>query len=345
MNKKPPLTIEEIARTLNGELLLAEGEAENRMIEGVSTLDQANEKCVSFLTSSKFEDALNASRAAVVLIPQDFDAGGRSAIRLDNVWRGVKWLLEYFYKFESEEESIDPQASVAADVTYGKNLVVGANAVIEAGVILGDNVRIGAGSFIGENSRLGDGTAIHPNVTIYHETQIGNNCIVHSGTVIGADGYKYEKIDGLPQKIMQVGCVVLEDEVEIGANTCIDRASFNETRIGRGTKIDNLVQIAHNVKLGRYCLIVAGAGIAGSTELGDGCIVAGQAGLKDNINLGNGVIIGAQAGVMNDIPDGEMWVGSPAQPRRDFFKQELACRKFPELSKDLKKIKKSLKID
>ena len=333
------LDIEEVARLVGGEVVNAQ---RGLTVRGLTTLEEADADEVSFIAVTKHATGLEKTKAALLLIPEDLDPGSHPAVKVDNVWRGVKIILEHFHPQSAVCEKIDPGAHIAEGVKRGANLQAGPGVVIEEGAVMGDNVRLGAGCFIGARTRIGDNTLLEPNVSVMHDCMIGARVVILSGAVIGSEGFKYEEIDGVPTKIPQVGRVVIEDDVEIGANVTIDRASFTETLIGRGTKIDNLVQIAHNCRIGRYCIICSQVGISGSTELGDGCILAGQVGLADNLKLGNRVILAAQSGLMHNVPDGETWFGYPAQPIAQTMKLIAHYKKLPQMKKDLLELKKSL---
>jgi len=207
---------------------------------------------------------------------------------------------------------------VAEGVTLGADISIGAHAVIETGAVIGDRTVIGAGAFIGVETRIGEDSFIHPNTTIRERCVIGNRVTIHSGTVVGSDGFGYEQVNGKHVKIPQVGIVQIDDDVEIGANVAIDRARFGRTWIGEGTKIDNLVQIGHNVVIGKHAIIISQVGISGSTRVGNYAIIAGQAGLAGHINIGDHVVIGGQAGIAKDVPEKTAMLGSPAVPMREF---------------------------
>jgi len=213
--------------------------------------------------------------------------------------------------------------------------------VLEDNVTVGENSSIQAGAFVGRDSRIGKNCIIYPNVTIREKTQIGHNVIIHSGTTIGSDGFGYAQVEGRHHKIPQVGIVVIEDDVEIGANCTVDRAAMGETRIGKGTKIDNLVQIAHNVKMGENCIIISQVGISGSTEIGNNVILAGQAGIIGHLKIGDNVIVAAQSGVTHDLDAGNKYLGSPA---RDMMRQkriEAIVSNLPEYIKRIREIEKN----
>jgi UDP-3-O-[3-hydroxymyristoyl] glucosamine N-acyltransferase len=219
---------------------------------------------------------------------------------------------------------------------------VGAHAVVETGACLGDSVEIGSGCHVGQGVRIGPGSRLFPNVTVLERCVIGANVILHSGTVIGADGFGYEFVQGRHRKIPQTGIVQIDDEVEIGANTTVDRARFGRTWIGQGTKIDNQVQIAHNVIIGKHCIVVAGVGIAGSAQIGDYVVIAAQAGVAGHIEVGTGCTIGARAGVTKNLPPGRAsYLGFPAGPAAEERRRQAASRLVPDLLRRVKKLEQA----
>jgi len=223
---------------------------------------------------------------------------------------------------------IHPSAIVGSGVRLGERVSIQPHAVIEDGSQIGDDTIIGAGSYIGHETTIGSACVIYPLVTVRERSQIGSRVIIHSGAVIGADGFGFEMIDGRQHKIQQLGIVRIDDDAEIGANTTIDRARFGRTWIQQGVKIDNLVQIAHNVMIGRHCLIAGQTGISGSAKVGDFVMMAGKVGIADHVTVGAGAVLLAQAGLMSDVPAGARFVGSPAQPLRDFMKGVAALRRL-----------------
>ncbi|HMP84256.1 MAG TPA: UDP-3-O-(3-hydroxymyristoyl)glucosamine N-acyltransferase, partial [Verrucomicrobiota bacterium] len=214
--------------------------------------------------------------------------------------------------------------------------------------VVGDNARVGTrvvlhgGNHIGANSKIGDDTVLFPNVTLYPGTELGCRVRIHAGTVIGSDGYGYVQDAGIHRKVPQIGNVIIGDDVEIGANVTIDRGALGPTVIGKGTKIDNLVQIAHNVQIGEHCLVISQVGIAGSTKLGNYVVLAGQVGLAGHLKIGNQVTVAAQSGVMHDIPDGQKWLGSPAAPDKEMKRQFIALKHLHELAKRVKELERKL---
>jgi UDP-3-O-[3-hydroxymyristoyl] glucosamine N-acyltransferase len=239
---------------------------------------------------------------------------------------------------------ISTQAAIDPTVKLGAGVAIGPFAVIENGAVIGDGTVIYSGCFIGANSKVGKNSILYPNVVIREEITVGDRAIIHSGTVLGSDGYGFATIEGKHQKIPQIGRVVVEDDVEIGANVTVDRATTGETRIGAGTKIDNLVHIAHNVRIGRDCLIVAQVGISGSTTIGNRVTLAGQVGVVGHVHIGDGAIITAQSGIMNDVAPGEVLFGSPARLHREAMKLQAIFGKLPEIYSAIKALRKKTPV-
>jgi UDP-3-O-[3-hydroxymyristoyl] glucosamine N-acyltransferase len=247
-------------------------------------------------------------------------------------------LLPKLYPEEAHSPSIDSTARIGRGVKLGSNVTLDAYAVIENDAVIGDGVRIGAHCFVGRRVIVGAGSRLFPSVTLYAGAQLGERVTLHSGSRIASDGFGYVFSGGAHAKIPHVGRCIIENDVEIGANTTIDRGSIDDTVIGAGTKIDNLVQIGHNVKVGKLCLIMSQVGIAGSASIGDGCVLAGQAGLGGHITIGAGAKIGGQAGVFGDVPPGETWSGYPARPHRESLRATGAVFKLAAMIKDLERL-------
>jgi len=311
-------------------------------VSGLTTLESANSSDISFATSEKFRPRAEATRAAAIITPAGFELPGKTLLRVKNVWQAVMQCLDLFYPEPLPTHLIHPTSLIAQSAWLGKDITVGAMAVIEDGAQIGDGSIIGALCYIGQNVKIGNKTLIHPRVSVMADCVVGSHVILHPGAVIGSDGFKYEMINGIPTKIRQVGRVVIEDDVEVGANTCIDRASFTETRIGRGTKLDNLIQIAHNVEVGPYCMMAGQVGIAGSTKVGAGCIFGGQVGVRDNVTIGDKVMLAAQSGVNKSIPDGAQMFGAPAMPAREGMKIIMAMQHLPEMMQTIRELKKRI---
>jgi len=312
-------------------------------IVSLTTLDKAGGRDVSFLANRKFAETARASHAAAVIAGPDIDLGPeRTTLVVADVWSAVISVIDYFCPPDSPRAEIHPSAWVSPEAVLGQNVRIGAQAVIEPGARIGDRTRIGALCYIGRGAVIAEDCLLHPRVAIHDGVEVGRRVIMHSGAVIGADGYKYEVSKGRLAKVPQIGTVVIEDDVEIGANSTIDRASLSETRIGARTKIDNLVHIAHNVIVGSDCLIVAQVGIAGSTRIGRGCVLAGQVCLADNIAVTDGVRIGAKSGVASSIDKPGDYLGVPALPAREEAKILSAMRRLPDALKQIRQAQEEI---
>lgn len=261
-------------------------------------------------------------------------------IVVDHAYEALKRTIEFFYPDETDAPAIHPTAILHQDAKIGNHVFVGAFCEIGKMAVIDDGSSIAMGCFIDKHSKVGRGVRMDPNVTVYAHTEIGNNVIIHSGTVIGSDGFGFYHKDGLHVKIPHIGKVIIEDGVEIGANCCIARGTLGETRIKKGTKIDNLVQIAHNVIIGEHTLIAAQAGIAGSTTIGERVTIAGQAGIVGHIEIGDRVTIGAQAGVIGSIEEGQIVSGYPAREHSEAMKREAYISQIPKILESLKTKKK-----
>ena len=292
-------------------------DGEDVQIAGLHTLAEATSEHLSFLAEAKYLKALPETKAAAVLVGQehrDQVPAGVIAIVVADPYLCMAQLSKQFATTASTEE---------CDPTVGAGTQIAASARFGCDVVIGNDVTIMSGCYVGEGSRIADGTILYANVTIYHGCQIGAHCIIHSGAVIGADGYGFTHTpEGQRIKIYQNGNVILEDEVEIGAQTAIDRAVFGSTVIGRGTKIDNLVQIAHNVKLGRGCLIAGQSGIAGSAVLGEGVVMGAQSGVTGHITVGDGTIIAAKSGLTKSVEGGKVYAGFPAVEHKQWLRAQ-----------------------
>ncbi len=320
------------------------GAGDDFEITGISTLDEACEGDITFVTDRKFISRLDSSKASGVLLPETLAPVGIPHIAVNDVWSAVVTTLKHFFPdfarktYEGIHSTavINSSAEIADNVNIGPLAVVGPKVQIAAGAYLGPGVVLGAGCVLGE------GCTIYANAVLEAGTVLGNNVIVQPGAVIGGDGFKYELLRGRWTKIPQVGHVELADDVEVGSNACIDRASFTKTSIGPNTKIDNMVQIAHNVRVGENCVLVAQAGIAGSTSIGNNTILAGQSGVVDNITIGNNVLVFAKAGVTKDIPDGEKRLGMPARPFREESRIMAVNARLPELAAEVARLVKKV---
>jgi len=338
------LTVAQLAERLGAELVNA-GDKGGRQISSVGPVESAGENNVTFATSDKHIAALGKSRAGAAIVAKRIKDFSGPQLLVKNVDTALIEALNIFApKLKPPTRAIDPTAKLGRNVKIARDVSIGPNAVIDDGVEIGENSIIGSSCKIGENSKLGKNCRLDSNVVIYHNCRLGDNVIIQANSTIGSTGFGYSFIDGAHKLIPHNGGVVIEDFVEIGANCCIDRAKFDNTVIGAGTKIDNLVQIAHNVVIGKCCLIAGMVGISGSCKLGDGVVLAGQVGLADNIEIGNGTMVGAQAGVINDIGPGEKIVGSPAVEGKEALRIMGLTMRLPKLVEQLKQLIKRIEI-
>ena len=297
-------------------------------IKSVAPLAAANADQLSFLSNRKYAGELAATKAGAILVPKKLEGTDARWIRVDDPYFAFAKIMTRWFSNRPVPTGISPNALVSDSAKLGKNVSLGHFAVIGENVVIGNNVTIFQGVSIEAGSSIGDDCIIYPNVVIYDGSRIGKRCIIHSGVVIGSDGYGFATHGGKHHKIPQIGIVRIEDDVEIGAGTTIDRAALGETVIGEGTKIDNLVQIGHNVKVGKHCLLVSQVGIAGSTELGDYVAVAGQSGFSGHLKIGNRVQVAAKSAVLDDVPDDTKVMGSPAVPFTEFARRQAAVKRL-----------------
>lgn len=311
------------------------------MISGISTLEDARQGQLSFVVDKRHLKNAESSKASALILPEGSETAG-AYIPLKEPWAGVLYLLQRLHPewLRRWYSGVHPSAYVDPDAVLAEDVAVGPHAVIGPKVMVGSGTAIGAGCVIGPNCTIGADCTLGANAVLEGGTVLGDGVIVQPGAVLGGDGFKYEIIGGKWTKIPQVGRVVIGPEAEIGANTTIDRASFTETRIGSNTKIDNLVQIAHNVTIGSDCIIVSQTGIAGSTEIGDRSILAAQVGIADNLKIGSGVVVMAKAGVKDNLEDGAKMFGYPARPFRQQARIIGVENRLPELAEEVARLSK-----
>ncbi len=342
MDDRRMTTAGEIAEQVGGRLL-GEGGV---VVCGIESLDQASPSDLSFLANPKYRDAVLPSQAGVVLVPEDFTSPppvGRAWIVCADPSAAFTGLVARFAPPPPPPPTgIHPTAVIGAGARIADSAGVAALAVIEPGAVVGARSVVGAGCYVGHDAVLGEDCQLYPNVTVRERCRLGNRVIIHSGTVIGSDGFGYLPGADGHRKIPQVGIVQIDDDVEIGAQVAVDRARFGKTWIRRGAKIDNLVQIAHNVVIGEHCFIIAQVGISGSTHLGRGVIAAGQAGIAGHLRIGDGAVLMAQAGVAKDIAAGQAVIGAPAIPRKEFARNLFAVGNLGKLSAKVKELERQV---
>lgn len=333
------ITLAQIAKIAKGRII---GD-KNCVIKGFSSIEEAKEGDLTFLSHPKYLPFAHKTKARAVIVPRGTELPGKPVIQTDNPSLAFAKIVAYSTDNRFQlKKGIHKTAIVAKDAKVGKNAAIGPYVVIESKAKIGDDTVVGSGSYIGHETVIGKNCLIYPHVTVRERIQIGNRVIIHSGTVIGSDGFGFEAADGVHQKIPQIGTVVIEDDVEIGANVTIDRARIDKTIIGRGTKIDNLVQIAHNVIVGENCIIVSQVGISGSTTIGRGSILAGQAGIVGHIEIGEGSIVYAKSGISKSLPPSSRVFGYPAQPLNEFKKIHASLNRLPRYVKLIQELNKRI---
>jgi UDP-3-O-[3-hydroxymyristoyl] glucosamine N-acyltransferase len=332
------LTLGEIAARVGGTL---EGDPRTT-IDGVQPLDTAGPEHLSFLTHPRYRDAAVLSRAAAFLVRPDERLEGRNLIRVENPYGALAAVMVLFHPAEVPDGEVSPLASVDPRARLGRGVTAAPFVRIEADCVIGDRVVLMAGVVARRGASVGEDSFLHPGVVLYAGVQIGSRVVLHAGAVIGSDGFGFGEEAGGRAKIPQIGNVRIEDDVEIGAGTTIDRATFGSTIVGRGSRIDNLVQIGHNVVVGETSVLVAQSGIAGSTRLGRSVILAGQAGVAGHLTLGDGAIVGAKSAAVQDVPAGAFVVGHPAVDHREWKRAQAALRRLPELLKRVRRLEQAL---
>lgn len=333
-----PFTVAEIAAHLGGEVV---GDA-SLVLKGFAPADRAHPGDLTFAENENYFARADQSAASAVIVAGPFTSARKILIRVADARIAFAKVLPLFFPEPVLPAGIHPTAIVPASAQVSATAHIGPYCVLGEKVRVGERSVLQGGNFVGAGCVLGDEVNLSPNVVLYPGTELGNRVRIHSGTVVGADGFGYVQDGAAHRKVPQIGSVVIRDDVEIGANVTIDRGALGPTVIGRGTKIDNLVQIAHNVTVGEHCLIVSQVGIAGSTRLGNYVILAGQAGIAGHLKIGNRVSVAAQSGVMHNIPDGEKWLWSPAQPDRQAKRQMIALQQLPDLLRRVSELEKKL---
>lgn len=334
-------TAQQIADFLKGTV---EGDP-NVQVSNFSKIEEGKPGSLSFLANPKYTNYIYTTDASIVLVNNDFVAEKpikTTLIRVFNAYAALAMLLDMVEKSKPKKKGIEPMSFVAENAKLGNDIFVGAFAYISENTTVGDNTQVHPQVYIGEGCTIGNNSILYPGVKIYPGSKIGNNCIIHAGAVIGSDGFGFAPEGDIYKKIPQMGIVIIEDNVEIGANTTIDRAVMDATIIRKGVKLDNLIQIAHNVEIGANTVMAAQVGISGSTKIGEHCMMGGQVGLGGHITIGNNVNVGAQSGIISNIKDDSKIIGSPAIPVKDFFRSSIVFPKLPDMYRQIAQLEKEI---
>lgn len=338
-------TAQQIAEVLNGKV---EGNIEAE-VNTLSKIEEGKPGSLSFLANPKYTPYIYETQASIVIVNADFIASKAlkcTIIRVKDAYTAFSQLLEMYNQVKLNKAGISAQAAISESAQIGKNVYIGEFAVIGDNVIIGDNAKIYPHTYLGDNCKIGENTTLFTGVKIYSDCIVGSNCTFHAGVVIGADGFGFApQADNKYKKVAQIGNVIVEDYVEIGANSTVDRATLGSTIIRKGVKLDNLVQIAHNVEIGENTVMAALSGVSGSTKIGKNCMIGGQVGMAGHLTIGDNVKIGAQAGIMSNVKDNQTIIGSPAMDVGGFMKSTVYFKKLPELAKKIFDIEKKLKED
>lgn len=334
-------TAKQIGEFLNGTI---EGD-ENAQVSTLSKIEDGKLGSLCFLSNPKYENFLYKTEASVVIVAKDFiptQPVKSTLVKVQDPYSAFSVLLEKYNEVANmsrEEVGIHNSSYVHPTAKIGQNVYVGPFCCIEENVVVGDNAKIYAQTYVGAGSNIGKDCVFFPGVKLYRQTSVGDRVIIHSNTVIGSDGFGFApQKDGSYNKIAQIGNVVIEDDVEIGANTSIDRATMGATFIRKGAKLDNLIQIAHNVEVGAHSVVAAQTGISGSTKLGENSVIGGQVGIAGHLNLGKRTQVGAKAGINFDTEDNKQWHGSPAQPLKEWMRSTVIFKKLPEVDKRVREL-------
>lgn len=334
-------TAQQIADFLKGTI---EGDP-NVQVSDFSKIEEGKPGSLSFLANPKYTNYIYTTDSSIVLVNSDFVADKpvkATLIRVFNAYAALAMLLDMVEKSKPKKKGIEPMSFVAESAKLGSDIYVGAFAYIAENTTIGNDTQIYPQVYIGEGCTIGNNTILYPGVKIYPGSKIGSNCIIHAGAVIGSDGFGFAPEGDIYKKIPQMGIVIIEDDVEIGANTAIDRAVMDATIIRQGVKLDNLIQIAHNVEIGANTVMASQVGVSGSTKIGEHCMFGGQVGLGGHITIGNNVNIGAQSGIISNIKDDAKIMGAPAIPVKDFFKSSIIFPKLPDMYRQIAQLEKEI---
>jgi len=334
-------TAAQIAGILEGEIV---GNPD-AVVFKLSKIEEGTEGSLTFLANPKYSNFIYDTKATITIVNNTFEPESdinTTLIKVDDAYQSFSKLLEYYNQVKLMKSGIEQPSVISENVIYGENLYLGSFSYIGKNVVIGKNVKIYPNCFIGDNVVIGDNCIFFAGVKVYSETEIGSNCNFHSGCVIGSDGFGFAPVDdGTYSKIPQIGNVIIKDGVDVGANTTIDRETLGATIIGNGVKLDNHIQIAHNVEIGNHTVIAAQTGVAGSAKIGSNCLIGGQVGFAGHIVVGNNVRIQAQSGVGRNVKDGEVLQGSPSFGYADFSKSYVHFKNLPKIVTDLEELKKN----
>lgn len=318
---------------------------ENATVHTFAKIEEGVPGALSFLANPKYTNFIYETQSSIVLVNKDFTPEHEvkaTLIKVDNAYESLARLMTLYEMSQPKKTGIDPLAFISDKAKIGDGCYVGPFACIEEGAVIGNNVYIHPHVTVGSNAKIGNNCILYPHVTIYHDCRIGNNCILHAGAVIGADGFGFAPSPEGYEKIPQIGIVILEDDVEIGANTCIDRATMGATIIHKGVKLDNMVQIAHNVEVGSNTVMASQVGIAGSAKIGEWCMFGGQVGVAGHIKVGNKVTVGAQSGIPGNTKSDIAIMGYPAIDHKQFTRSAIIYKKLPDMYAEIGKLQKEL---
>ena len=331
----------QIAAFIQGEVI---GD-ESATVHTFAKIEEGIPGAISFLSNPKYTPYIYESQSSIILVNKDFEPEHEikaTLIKVDNAYESLAKLMNLYEMSKPKKQGIDSLAFVSPTAHIGENVYVGAFAYIGENTVIGDNTLVYPHTYVGDNVKIGSNCLLYSNVTIYHDCHIGNECVLHSGAVIGADGFGFAPTPQGYEKIPQIGIVILEDRVDIGANTCVDRATMGATIVHSGVKLDNLVQVAHNDEIGSHTVMAAQVGIAGSTKIGEWCMFGGQVGIAGHIKIGDKVNLGAQSGVPGSIKSESQLIGTPPMEPKQYFKAAVVHKNLPELQQELRNLRKEL---
>lgn len=318
---------------------------ENATVNTFAKIEDGKRGAISFLSNPKYTHYIYDTESSIVLVDKSVELEKptkATLIRVDNAYECVAKLLQLYESMKPKKTGIDSLAFVSPSAKIGENVYIGAFAYIGDNVVIGDGCQIYPNVVICENAKVGNDCLFYPNVTIYHDCHVGNRVTLHAGSVVGSDGFGFAPSENGYDKIPQIGIVTIEDDVEIGANTCIDRSTMGSTYVRKGVKLDNLVQIAHNTDIGANTVMSAQVGVAGSTKVGQWCMFGGQVGIAGHITIGNKVFLGAQSGVPSSLKDNQTLIGTPPMEKLPYFKSQAIFQRLPDLYKQIQKLQKEV---